>query len=84
MLQDYKSSFQMRRLRSYSSVFSRMAFTDLIRYGNKAHFKQIHQYYDSSNEEITLACFLNHVYRTLAKSYRCEYIYKNEIINTLL
>lgn len=84
MLRCYEKDFQTRKLRSYSSVFSRMAFTKLIKYGDKEFFCQIHQYYDTENKEITLASFLNHIYRTLVKSYRCEYIYKNEIINSLL
>ena len=87
MSQSNENSFQIQRLRSYSSVFSRIAFTELIKYGEKRYFHQIYQHYDSSdscNEGTTLVSFLNHVYRALAKSYRCEYIYKNEIINSLL
>lgn len=87
MSQSNENSFQIQRLRSYSSVFSRIAFTELIKYGEKRHFHQIYQHYDSSdscNEGTTLVSYLNHVYRALAKSYRCEYIYKNEIINSLL
>lgn len=75
----------MDRLRSYSSVFSRNVFSDILSHSDFSRLDWLYHHYDSNlSDEGSYMDYLLHVYKTLIKSYRCEYIYKNEIINQLL
>lgn len=76
---------KIERLRSYSSIFSRSAFSDIIEYDDYTRINTLFNRYDSKKESIpTYFDYIKYIYRILAKEYRCEYIYKNEIINKLL
>ena len=76
---------RMERLRSYSSIFSRSVFSDIIEYDDYTRLNTIFNRYDSKKEYLaTYFDYIKYLYRTIAKDYRCEYIYKNEIINKLL
>lgn len=73
----------MIRLRDLSSIFSRSAFTDVLNYNDYSHFNWLSSKYD------TLKCstyfdLLNKSYSLISKYYRCEYVYKNELIKLLL
>lgn len=74
------------RLRSYSSAFSRKVFSSIIAYSDFSQLDWLYNIDDSKNKETpsTYLEYLSHLYKRLARSYRCEYIYKNEIINLLL
>ena len=75
----------MDRLRSYSSAFSRNVFSDILSYSDFSRLDWLYHHYDSNlYDGGSYMDYLLHVYKTLIKSYRCEYIYKNEIINQLL
>lgn len=75
----------MERLRSYSSIFSRSVFSDIIEYDDYTRLNTIFSRYDSKKEYFsTYFDYIKYIYRIIAKEYRCEYIYKNEIINKLL
>ena len=73
------------RLRCYSSAFSRHCFEDILRYDDFDHLDWLyHSECGSFENGITYLEYLQLVYRSLAKDYRCEYIYKNEIIHHLI
>lgn len=76
---------RMERLRSYSSIFSRRVFSDIIEYDDYTRLNTLFNRYDSSNDQFcSYFDYIKYIYRVIAKEYRCEYIYKNEIINKLL
>ena len=73
------------RLRSYSSVFSRRVFSDIINYSDFSHLNWLYTTYDHSLKGIeSYYDYILYIYKFIAKCYRCEYIFKNEIINQLL
>lgn len=78
---------QKVRLRNYAGIFSGNSFAQLLK----------HDDWDFINRPIidfdidklgkrfeTYSDYLSYIYSILIKEYRCEYIYKNEIINELL
>lgn len=76
---------RMERLRSYSSIFSRRVFSDIIEYDDYTRLNTLFNRYDSSSDQFcSYFDYIKYIYRVIAKEYRCEYIYKNEIINKLL
>jgi hypothetical protein len=84
-MQQYGQIEMDQKLRSYSSVFSRTVFSDLIKYNCIDKFQEVFLSYDAKAIKTkTIEAYLAHIYRSLSKHYRCEYIYKNEIINSLL
>lgn len=80
-----KNYTEIERLRSYSSIFSRSVFSDIIKYGD---YTRLHillkRYNDSSKKFQTYLDYIKYAYHTIEKKYRCEYVYKNEIISKLL
>lgn len=76
---------EMERLRSYSSIFSRKVFSGIMEYGDFTRLDTLLARYDFPQKNVlTYLDYIRYVYRVLAKHYRCEYVYKNEIINKLL
>lgn len=76
---------QFERLRSYSSVFTRKVFSDIINYNDFSHLNWLYSTYDQSQKDIeSYSDYLLYLYKYIAKFYRCEYVYKNEVINQLL
>ncbi|MBR1463617.1 MAG: sce7726 family protein [Prevotella sp.] len=76
---------QSERLRSYSSVFTRKVFSDIINYKDFSHLNWLYSTYDQYQKGIdSYFDYLLYLYRYIARFYRCEYVYKNEIINQLL
>lgn len=74
---------ELIRLRDLSSAFSRTAFVDVLNYSDYSHFNWLASKYD------TLKCatyfeLLKKSYSLISKYYRCEYVYKNELIKLLL
>lgn len=76
----------MVKWRDYSSAFSRNAISDIIKYNDYSHIKWINKQYNvfSEGNEITYYDLLKKMYSTIAKEYRCEYVYKNELIKYLI
>ena len=72
------------RLRSYSSAFSRRGFQDILRFGDFGHLDWLYHSERFTAETITYLDYLQKLYRSLAKGYRCEYVFKNEIIHHLI
>lgn len=80
-----RENIEMDRLRSYSSAFSRNVFSDILLHSDFSRLDWLYRHYDSNlSDGGSYMDYLSHVYKTLIISYRCEYIYKNEIINQLL
>lgn len=73
------------RARSYSSVFTRKVFSDIIDYHDFSHLNWLYTTYDQHQKGIeSYSDYLLYLYNYITKFYRCEYVYKNEIINQLL
>ena len=72
---------QLNMLRDFSSAFSRGAFTDIIKYEDYSYLNWLHAEYGSNkNEIVTYGEYLKSLYSEMLKNYRCEYVYKNELI----
>ncbi|MDE5999037.1 MAG: sce7726 family protein [Bacteroidaceae bacterium] len=74
---------ELIRLRDLSSIFSRSAFVDILNYNDYSHFNWLVSRYN------TIKCatyfeLLKKSYSLISKYYRCEYVYKNELIKLLL
>lgn len=75
------------RMRSYASIFSGAAFTQLLKTDDVGFISKKVERYDQHNigkKFKTYSEYLSYIYNILVKEYRCEYVYKNEIINELL
>ena len=78
-------SIDTNRMRSYSSAFSRGAIMDIIRFNDFAHLSLVYNHYDNGNIRAnSYLDYLRMLYKVLVSDYRCEYVYKNEIIRDLL
>lgn len=74
-------------LRSYSSIFSSTSFDRLIKEDDYSFIDSKIIRFDShklGKAFITYFEYLKYVYAQLVKEYRCEYVYKNTLINELL
>ena len=74
---------ELIRLRDLSSAFSRSAFIDVLNYNDYSHFNWLASRYDIL-KCTTYAELLKKSYSLISKYYRCEYVYKNELIKLLL
>jgi hypothetical protein len=80
---DADSIRNMMMLRNLSSAFSRRAFTDMLEYDDFSHLKWLHSKYCYPCG-MTCSEMLGKIYSSIARGYRCEYVYKNELIKMLL
>lgn len=72
-------------LRSYSSAFSRSAITDIIKYEDYSHLGWLYSEFGSKRKSVaSYGEYLKSLYLEMAKNYRCEYIFKNELIGYLI
>ena len=74
---------ELIRLRDLSSAFSRSAFIDILNYNDYSHFNWLASKYDIL-KCTTYSELLKKSYSLISKYYRCEYVYKNELIKLLL
>lgn len=75
------------RMRSYASIFSGASFAHLLKTDDLDFITRKIIRYDQHNlgkKFNTYSEYLTYIYNILTKEYRCEYVYKNEIINELL
>ena len=73
------------RVRIYSMVITRKVFSDIIDYHDFSHLNWLYMKYDQHQKGIeSYSEYLLYLYNYIKKYYRCEYVYKNEIINQLL
>lgn len=78
------SSYDISILKSASMAFSRNAVTDVIKYNDFSQLDWVLSLYSKRQNITTYLELLDAVYRNMAKHYRCEYVYKNEIIKHLV
>ncbi len=81
-----KSSIsQQDMLRNFSSAFSRSAITDIIKYEDYSYLNWLYsEYGDIKNRAKTYGEYLKSLYSALLNNYRCEYVYKNELIGHIV
>jgi hypothetical protein len=80
-----KTNFDIDRLRSYSYIFSRSVFSNIIDNNDCSRLNNIFNRYDSEkNREWTYFDYVKYLYRTLSNNYRCEYVYKNTLVDSLI
>lgn len=72
-------------LRSFSLVFSRSVFKDIIDYNDFTRLNAIvEQYHIDRSLAVTYGDVIRLIYRAIRKKYCCEYVYKNEFITKIL
>lgn len=72
----------MIAIRGISSIFSRKAFNHLLEYNDSSYMIKLLQYYGLSDLlDLSVSAVLKKTYTMLSKDYRCEYVYKNELLN---
>jgi hypothetical protein len=74
---------ELIKFRDLSSAFSRSAFVDILNYKDYSHFNWLASKYDILRCA-TYLDLLKKTYSVISKYYRCEYVYKNELIKLLL
>lgn len=74
---------ELIRLRDFSSAFSRSAFIDVLNFNDYSHFNWLVSKYDILRCA-TYSDLLKKSYSVISKYYRCEYVYKNELIKLFL
>ena len=74
---------ELIRLRDFSSAFSRSAFIDVLNFNDYSDFNWLVSKYDILRCA-TYSDLLKKAYSVISKYYRCEYVYKNELIKLLL
>lgn len=70
--------------RSASLAFSRNAVTDVIRYNDFSQLDWVSSLCSREKNISTYLELMDVVYRNMTKYYRCEYVFKNEIIKYLI
>lgn len=82
---DVRVYTEMGRLRCFAAAFTRSVFNDILTYGN---FDKINlyraQYTPYWRKNKTYLSLFQASYQELLNGYRCEYVYKNELINKYL
>lgn len=82
-----RSYSDIERLRSYSTIFSSTSFLRLIEKNDSSFIDKKIERFDTAkfkDKEKTYNQYLQYAYKALCEGYRCEYVYKNQIINDLL
>lgn len=70
--------------KSAATAFSRNAVTDVMKYHDFTQLDWVLSLCNNRNGLTTYLDLMNVVYRNMAKHYRCEYVYKNEIVHHLV
>lgn len=78
------SQNDLTRMRSFSAAFSRKSFRDILEYNDYHYFDWLFKEYGRGREFENYLKYLSFLYTQLSTHYRCEYVYKNELINKLL
>lgn len=70
--------------KSASTAFSRNVVTDVMKYNDFSHLNWVLSLCPTQKDIATYLDLMDVVYRNMVKYYRCEYVYKNEIIRQLV
>ena len=73
----------MARSRIYSSLFSRKVVSEVLK-GQYESIDKICAFFEDNKEQKTYFEYLTHLYDLMMRHYRCEYVFKNELINEML
>lgn len=71
------------RSRIYSSLFSRRVVSEVLK-GRYTSIDKICAFFEDNKEQKTYFEYLTHLYDLMIRHYRCEYVFKNELINEIL
>lgn len=87
MAEERSSIKDMEKLRSYSTIFSGPSFKKLLEQEDYSFIDNKIKRFDKSKVNKRLVTYLDYIqfiYRELQRGYRCEYIYKNELLKWLI
>lgn len=74
---------KMARSRIYSSLFSRRVVAEVLN-GQYTSIDNICDFFKDNKEQKTYFEYLSYLYHFMMRYYRCEYVFKNEVINKIL
>lgn len=74
--------FQTQQSRQYAQAFARSVYADILRWGDSEMLNLLCRTHRNKSDETFMDC-LRRFYSSLKLYYRCEYIFKNEIIAEL-
>lgn len=73
----------LSRSRIYSSLFSRRVVSEVL----KGHYESIDKicaFFEDNKEQKTYFEYFTYLYQFMIRYYRCEYVFKNELIDKIL
>lgn len=73
----------MARSRIYSSLFSRRVVSEVLK-GQYTSIDKICDFFEDNKKQRTYYEYLSYLYHFMMRYYRCEYVFKNEVINKIL
>ena len=73
---------EKQQCRRYAQAFGRSVYADILRWGESELLTLLCRAYARNDEDTYMDC-IRRFYSSLKKNYRCEYIFKNEIIAEL-
>lgn len=73
---------QIQQSRQYAQAFGRNVYADILRWGDSEILTSLCLANKRKEDETFMDC-LHHFYSSLKLNYRCEYVFKNEIIAEL-
>ena len=73
----------MARSRIYSSLFSRRVVSEVLK-GQYTTIDKICAFFEDNKGQQTYLEYLTNLYGLMMQHYRCEYVFKNELINEIL
>lgn len=78
----YTPKHRLQLSRRYAQIFSRGVYADILRWGDSDLLNKICIQNGINEDETYLDC-IHRFYNSLKRYYRCEYVFKNEILNAL-
>lgn len=73
---------QIQQSRQYAQAFGRSVYTDILRWGDSEMLSFLCRANRRNENETFMDC-LHRFYHSMKRNYRCEYVFKNEIIAKL-
>lgn len=72
-------------IKGMSLIFSRKAFSQMMEYNDYSYIREVLQYYGFSDMlKLSVMNIFKKSYSYMVKDYRCEYVYKNELLNRVI
>ena len=72
----------LAKSRIYSSLFSRRVVSEVLK-GQYTSIDKICAFFEDNKEQKTYIEYLTHLYDLMMRYYRCEYVFKNELIDKI-